>query len=162
MIPRERVYKLLEELDILYEEAIHPPVVTTQEADEFIVGIPGVRTKSLFLTNKKKNQFYLLITDDSKRLDMDHFAHQVDQKKIKFASEELLQSIMKLEPGQVSIFGLMNDTANKVKLFFDKDIMNESRMSFHPNDNTRTIFLTTEDLLSFILHLGYEYHVIEV
>ncbi|EGO8429555.1 prolyl-tRNA synthetase associated domain-containing protein, partial [Enterococcus faecalis] len=48
----------------------HPPALTTEEADSFIEGIEGVRTKSMFLTNKKKMAYYLLIMDDQKRLDM--------------------------------------------------------------------------------------------
>ncbi len=49
----------------------HPPALTTEEADRYIEGVEGVRTKSMFLTNKKKTAFYLLIMDDQKQLDMD-------------------------------------------------------------------------------------------
>lgn len=49
----------------------HPAALTTQEADYYIEGMEGVRTKSMFLTNKKKTAFYLLIMDDQKQLDME-------------------------------------------------------------------------------------------
>ncbi len=49
----------------------HPTALTTQEADYYIEGMEGVRTKSMFLTNKKKTAFYLLIMDDQKQLDME-------------------------------------------------------------------------------------------
>lgn len=44
----------------------HEPALTTEQADRFIEGIEGVRTKTMFLTNKKKRNFYLVIMDDAK------------------------------------------------------------------------------------------------
>ncbi|WP_244264239.1 hypothetical protein [Anaerococcus senegalensis] len=55
--------------------------MTTEEADKFIEGHEGVRTKSMFLTDRKKRNFYLVILDDYKRLDMDLFKGIVDEKK---------------------------------------------------------------------------------
>lgn len=49
----------------------HPTALTTQEADYYIEGMEGVRTKSMFLTNKKKTIFYLLFMDDQKQQDME-------------------------------------------------------------------------------------------
>ena len=43
----------LKELDIVYEVVDHPPAFTTEEADRYIEGKEGVRTKTMFLTNKK-------------------------------------------------------------------------------------------------------------
>ena len=55
-----KVVEKLKELDIPFELVEHEPALTTEQADAFIEGIEGVRTKSMFLTNKKKTQFYLL------------------------------------------------------------------------------------------------------
>lgn len=60
------VYKTLADLGMDYTIVEHPPALTTEEADCYIEGIEGVRTKSMFLTNKKKTAFYLLIMDDQK------------------------------------------------------------------------------------------------
>ncbi len=53
-----------------------PTAFTTEQADSYIEGLEGVRTKSMFLTNKKKTQYYLLIMDDQKPLDMDDFKNK--------------------------------------------------------------------------------------
>ena len=47
----EEVLKKLSELAIPYETIFHPPAFTTEEANQYIEGKAGVRTKSLFLTN---------------------------------------------------------------------------------------------------------------
>ena len=67
----------LKSLDIPFEIVEHPPALTTEEADKYIEGIPGVRTKTMFLTNRKKTEFYLLIMDDQKDLDMKAFKETI-------------------------------------------------------------------------------------
>ena len=50
----KKVEQKLNELNISFEIVEHEPALTTEQADSFIEGIEGVRTKPLFLTNKKK------------------------------------------------------------------------------------------------------------
>ncbi|WP_282929194.1 YbaK/EbsC family protein [Anaerococcus sp. Marseille-Q7828] len=91
------LYKLamdkINDLGIEYEMVEHPPALTTEQADEFIEGVEGVRTKTMFLTDRKKREFYLLIMDDTKRMDMDLFKEIVG-KKVKMASENSLMEKM--------------------------------------------------------------------
>lgn len=152
----QKVADKLNELGIEYELVEHPPALTTEQADEFIEGIEGVRTKTMFLTNRKKKNFYLVIMDDSKRMDMNLFKDIVGEK-VKMASENSLMEKMGLPAGVVSPFGLLNNEDKDIKVYFDKEIMDEERMSFHPNTNEKTIFVTTEDLLKYLDAIGYEY-----
>ncbi|HGI4003211.1 TPA: hypothetical protein ACJSNV_001977 [Streptococcus agalactiae] len=62
----EKVIAVLNQLSISYELVENGPVLLTEQADNLIVGIEGVRTKIMFLTNKKKTKYYLLIMDDQK------------------------------------------------------------------------------------------------
>lgn len=50
----KKVEQKLNELNIPFEIVEHEPALTTEQADSFIEGIEGVRTKTMFLTNKKK------------------------------------------------------------------------------------------------------------
>ena len=140
----------------------HPPAFTTEQADAFIEGIEGVRTKSMFLTNKKKTQYYLLIMDDQKSLDMDLFKDLVSANRIRMASADSLFEKIELPPGTVSPFGLLNNPERDIQVYFDKEIVDEERMSFHPNTNDKTIFLATQDLFKFLTHLGYDYQILEL
>ena len=156
------VKKKLDELDIPFELVEHEPVVTTELADKFIEGIEGVRTKTMFLTNRKKTEFYLLIMDDSKRLDMLRFKEIVSANQIKMASEKSLYEKMMLPPGTVSPFGLLNNNDRDIKVYIDKEIIGEERMSFHPNTNEKTIFIKTSDLLKYLENIGCDANVIEI
>ena len=156
----EEVLKKLSELAIPYETIFHPPAFTTEEANQYIEGKEGVRTKSLFLTNRKKTAYYLLIMDDSKRLDIIKFQESVGNKRLSFASPAKLMGKLGVEPGAVSIFGLLNNQEKDVQVYFDKDIITQEIMSFHPNFNEMTLFIKTSDVLRFLEELGYTSHAV--
>lgn len=159
-------YKMVEnklnELEIDFKIVDHPPAFTTEEADKYIEGHDGVRTKSMFLTDRKKKNFYLVILDDYKRLDMDRFKDIVGEKKVKMASENSLMEKMKLPAGTVSPFGLLNNEDHDIKFFMDKEIADEEIMTFHPNTNDKTLFLKTKDLYKYLDNIGYEVNFIEL
>lgn len=156
----DKVEEKLKELEIDYNIVNHPPALTTEDADRFIEGIEGVRTKTLFLTNKKKRAFYLIIMDEAKRMDMSKFGELVNEKTIKMASSELLDSKLGLPPGTVSPFGLLNNLEKDVKVYVDEEIVNEDIMCFHPNINTKTLFLKTKDLFKFFENIKADVEVI--
>lgn len=158
----QKVVDRLNELGIPFQIVEHKAVLTTEQADRFIEGIEGVRTKTMFLTNKKKRNFYLVIIDDAKRLDMDVFKEIVEENRIKMASAETLNDKMMLLPGTVSPFGLLNNRDKDIQVYFDQEIVSEERMCFHPNTNEKTIFVNTEDLFTFLEVIGYEPHIIKL
>lgn len=162
MDPFERVEAKLNALAIPFQLVEHEPAYTTAAADQYIEGIPGVRTKTMFLTNRRKSNFYLVIMDDKKRLDMDKFKTLVGEKKIRMASEESLYEKMQLTAGTVSPFGLLNNADHDIDVYIDQDIVDEARMSFHPNTNDKTLFVRTSDLFKFLEDLAYPAHIVKL
>ena len=158
----QQVYNTLTNLSIPYEVVEHPPVFTTEEADKWIIGKEGVRSKTLLLTNQKKTTYYLIVMNGEKRLDMVHLADILQEKRLSFASPQRLMNKMALIPGCVSIFGLLNNAEHDIKVYIDQQILSEGFISFHPNDNTKTIFITMEDMFKFLKAIGYEYTIIDL
>lgn len=158
----EQVYQALKEMGIEYEVVEHPPAFTTEEADRYIDGKVGVRSKTLFLVNRNRSTFFLVIMEDSKRLDFKKLANLLSEKRVSFASSEQLMEKMQLSPGVVSLFGLLNNSAKDIQVYLDKDMLQEKIVTFHANDNSKTIFISMEDMYRFILGLGYTYKVIDL
>lgn len=77
-------------------------------------------------------------------------------------SEGSLIKKMKLPAGVVSIFGLLNNDENDIHVYFDKEITKESSMSFHPNINTKNIFLDINDIFNFLENINYIYSIIDI
>ena len=158
----QKVKAKLDELGINFDVVEHPPVLTTEQADSYIEGLKGVRTKTMFLTNKKKTQYYLLIMDDQKLLDMDDFKEQVGANRIRMASLDSLAEKMNLPAGTVSTFGLLNNEEKDILVYFDKDIISEDAMTFHPNTNEKTIFIKTQDLFRFLESIDFNYEILSL
>lgn len=162
MTQYEMVVNKLKELNIGFQQVNHPPALTTEEADKYIEGMEGVRTKTMFLTNKKKTDWFLVVMDDLKRLDMERFEEIAQTKRVKMASPESLMEKMGLPPGTVSIFGLLNNEDHDIKVYFDKEIMGEKIMTFHPNTNEITMFIRTADMMRYFEDIGYEVNVVQL
>ena len=57
----------------------------------------------------------------------------------------------------------MNDSECRVTLFLDNDFMNGlGLIGVHPNDNTATVFLKTEDLMKLIQQHGNTVNVVQI
>ena len=156
--------ELIDELDrlgIKYSMVDHPAAETTEQADKYIEGYEGARTKTMFLHDKKKRH-YMLIMDDAKRLDFKEFQELTGTKRISMAKPEEIEEELGLEPGIISPFGLMNNEAKDVKVYVDQMVLDEPIWTFHPNENTHTIFLDNKDVLRFINEHGFDYEVIDL
>ena len=158
----KKVYEVLKKLNINFEKRDHQAVFTCEEANEFTGDMKGVHTKNLFLRNNKGNNHYLVVTKDSKTLNIKDFEKKIGEKNMSFASKERLLKYLGLTPGGVSIFGLINDETNSVKLIFDSSILENEYINSHPNVNTTTLNLTVVDLMKFIKWSGNEVEFLDI
>ena len=81
---KEEVYKYLDNLNISYQVVNHPKAYSTEDADKYIEGYEGIRTKTMFLYNKNKTNFYLIVMDENKRIDFKKLEEELQEKKLKF------------------------------------------------------------------------------
>jgi len=152
--PEPAVAARLAELGIAYERHEHPAVATVEEAQKYWAGIDAAHCKNLFLRNQKGNRHYLVVLLHSKRADLRAVADQIGDGKLSFASPERLMAHLGLTPGSVSPFGLINDRLHTVRVVLDRDLRATSRVSFHPNINTRTYVIATTDFARFLEACG--------
>ncbi|MDU1505854.1 MAG: prolyl-tRNA synthetase associated domain-containing protein [Limosilactobacillus vaginalis] len=158
----EQVINELDRLGIEYGMVDHPVAETTEQADKYIEGHEGVRTKTMFLKGKKKH-FYLVIMDDQKSMNFKKFQELTGAKRVSMARPSDLQEQLGSHAGVVSPFGLMNNEEHNVKVYFDQEMLAEDPiLTFHPNVNTHTIFIKTPDLMKFIKEQGYDPEIIDL
>ncbi|MFQ7472926.1 MAG: YbaK/EbsC family protein [Anaerovoracaceae bacterium] len=117
--------------------------------------------KNLFIRNDKKQNYYLLTIAGGKRADLKKVRNFLGERPLKFASEEDLDKIMGLKKGSVTPFGILNDSESKVKVLMDRAYRGKI-IGVHPNDNTATVWLKTEDLMNIIISRGNEAEYIEI
>lgn len=143
-----RAYKLLDSLGINYDRTDHPDEpATTMEACEKIDAILNVRIcKNLFLCNRQKTSFYLLIMPGDKPFKTKELSKQMGISRLSFADESFMKELLDLYPGSVSVLGLMNDSERRVQLVIDEDVLSEEFFGCHPCVNTSSIRFKTKDL----------------
>jgi Ala-tRNA(Pro) deacylase len=144
----------LGELGIAFERHEHPPVATVEAAERYWTGIDATHCKNLFLRNQKGNRHYLVVLLHSKRADLRAVADQIGDGKLSFGSPERLMTHLGLTPGSVSPFGLINDRDHAVRVVLDRDLKLARRVSFHPNINTVTYVVSSDDFARFLEACG--------
>lgn len=146
-----RVYDLLDALGIQYKRVDHP-AAQTMEACEEIEKTLGVEIcKNLFLRNRQKTEFYLLMMPGAKPFKTKDITKQLGCARLSFAEPEFMQEFLDITPGSVSVLGLMNDKENRVRLVIDKDILSGEYIGCHPCINTSSLAIKTADILHAFL-----------
>ena len=150
--PREMaVYDFLDSLGIEYERVDHESAFTMEECrrvDDFLA--PAVVCKNLFLTDRKKERFFLCLLKDGKKFVTKEICSQIGVR-LSFASAENMEKYLGLLPGSVSLMGLMNDTGNRVELLVDEDVFDSELFGCHPCMNTSSIRMKTSDAFGVFL-----------
>lgn len=159
---KEKVLKLLEDLDIPFEIHTHPPVATVEEALPYWKEIDATHCKNLFFRNHKGNRHYLVILRHDRKLNIRDLEQRLRQGKITFASSRRMERYLGVSGGSVSLFGLINDRENHVHLFLDAGLKSAARISFHPNENTATVVISYQSFLKFLEWSGNTYEFINL
>lgn len=147
------IYSVLDKLKIAYKEYKHPAVFTVEEAKKLDTG-SGSYNKSIFLRNQKETNFYLVLTLGSKKLNLKTLAVFLNDSKLSFASPEKMMKYLGVTPGSVSAFGLINDVDKVVQVIVDEELLKFDKQGYHPNINTATLIISTEDLKKFLTWTG--------
>ena len=146
-----RVYDLLDELDIEYWRIDHEVAQTMEDCEEVDRILDAVICKNLFLCNRQKTAFYLLMIPDTKVFHTKDLSAQIGSARLSFASPEYMEEFLDITPGSVSVMGLMNDKERRVQLLIDEDVLGGEYIGCHPCINTSSIRLKTKDLVEKVI-----------
>lgn len=153
-----RVYDMLDELNIEYYRSDHISVGTMEECNKVDRKL-GVRIcKNLFLCNRQKTDFYILMMPGDKPFKTRELSSQIGSSRLSFAEEEFMNKFLDITPGSVSIMGLMNDKLNNVQLLIDREVLEQEYIGCHPCINTSSLRIKTSDILNVYLpYINHSY-----
>lgn len=154
-----RTYAFLDSLGVEFDRTDHPDTpATTMEVCAEVDAILDVKIcKNLFLCNRQKTRFYLVVMPGDKPFKTKELSGQMGISRLSFGDESKMTEFLDLHPGSVSVLGLMNDREHRVQLVIDEDVLQEEYFGCHPCENTSSIRFKTADLTDKILPaLGVE------
>lgn len=145
-------YDLLDRLGVPYFRVDHDEAPSIECCAE-VEGLLGVEIcKNLFLCNRQKTQFILLLMPGDKEFRTKELSAQLGISRQSFAGAEPMAQYLGVTPGSVSVLGLMNDAENDVRLVIDRDVVEgRAYIGCHPCRNTSSLRIATSDLLEKIL-----------
>lgn len=146
-----RVYDFLDKLGIKYERTDHEHADTMEACFEIDKVLNTIICKNLFLCNRQKTKFYLLMMPGDKPFKTKILSQALGISRLSFADESFMEEFLDIKPGAVSIMGLMNDTENKVQLIIDKCVIENETLGCHPCVNTSSLKLNTKDVIEKFL-----------
>ncbi|MEE3493680.1 MAG: YbaK/EbsC family protein, partial [Butyrivibrio sp.] len=109
-----RTYDFLDELGIEYKRTDHEPANTMEACNEIDKVLEVLICKNLFLCNRQKTQYYLLMMPGDKKFKTKELSAQINSARLSFADADDMLKFLDIEPGAVSIMGLMNDKEHAV------------------------------------------------
>ncbi len=160
-----RCYDFLDDLGIEYYHIDHRdmPADTMEACEEIDKALGCAICKNLFLCNRQKTQFYLLMMPADKPFKTKDLTAQINSARLSFADAEAMLEHLDITPGSVSVLGLMNDKENSVKLLVDKDILNDRYIGCHPCVNTTSMKIKTSDVFDKLINaVGHQKTVVEL
>lgn len=160
---KQGIYTYLTDQNIKFEVIEHDAVYSMDELGSCELPHKEYDAKNLFIRDDKKNNYWLITVRGNKRTDLKAFRKMYETRPLKFCDEAELKEKLGLYPGAVSPFGLLNNDDNDVVFVMDEDFFEDEQLiGCHPNDNTATVFLDSNDLKNLVEKSGIIVQVINI
>ena len=159
---KQGVYRFLRERGIEYECVEHPAAYNMEEMSHIALPHPEADAKNLFVRDDNKRNYYLLTVRGDRRVDLREFRSRYGTKRLSFASEGDMLELLGLHPGSVTPLGLLNDAEHRVIFYLDAFFLEPPALvGVHPNENTATVWMKTDDLLRLLRTTGADVRIAE-
>ncbi|MCQ8186446.1 prolyl-tRNA synthetase associated domain-containing protein [Parvularcula maris] len=151
MDAENRLYARFAEMGLPYELVEHEATATVADSERLAADMPGGRSKSLLLTDRD-GRLVLATLPGSRRADLQAIGRLCGSKsRLSFALPETMQTVLGVEPGHLSPFALINDSAQRVGMvLIDEALLRASPVWAHPLRNTASIGMAPEHLQAFV------------
>ena len=122
----------------------------------------GEVCKNLFLRDAKGERHFLVVLNKDKKADLKSIQKQLGCTRLGFASEGRLLEYLHLQKGEVTPLGIINDPDALVEVVLDNDLAGKTKLGFHPNDNTATLWISFNSLKKIIKRNGNKIHYVTI
>ncbi len=140
----------------------HPAVFTCEESALLCPEMPGTHTKNLFLRDRRGTRRILVVVSTEKSADLRGLKEMLHADKLSFASPERLKESLGVEPGSVTLLGLVHDPAHAVEVIIDREIWEADCVVCHPLVNTASLSIPHAGVETFLAATGHVPRVIDV
>lgn len=144
------IYESLDRAGIDYTRIESDPGVSMDDCLNIdrAFGIDTVKT--ILLTNRQKNKFWLYVTHARKPFITKEFGASLQIPRVSFADEELMLAILGTAHGAATPFGLLRDEASEVTFVMDRDVAARDKIVLTDGDPCGFIAISNADLFRLL------------
>lgn len=147
------IYESLEREGISFRRINSDPGISMDDCLNIdrAFGIDTVKT--ILLTNRQKNKFWLYVTHARKPFITKAFGASLQIPRVSFADEELMLQILGTPHGAATPFGLLRSEANDVTFVMDRDVAARDKIVITDGDPCGFIAIANQDLFRLLRKL---------
>jgi Ala-tRNA(Pro) deacylase len=98
-----------------------------------------------------------------KKFKTKELSSQINSARLSFAEADDMLRCLDIEPGAVSVMGLLNDVNKEVNLLIDEDVLKGEYLGCHPCVCTSSLKIKTADIIDkFLPATGHDYTTVHL
>ncbi len=157
-VTSDQLLEMLTDNGFFYQRFDHIPLRTVSDSKQVRDGFlstqeGGGHIKNLYLRDKKKNNFLLVLPEDAE-LDLKTLSVLIGSSRLSFGSENRLFDNLGVRPGAVTPLAMINGAHHAVNLYMDSRLRGVAYLYMHPLVNDRTVAMKPTDVEAFLKQHG--------
>ena len=144
------IYESLERAGIDYTRIESDPGISMDDCLNIDRAFGIETVKTILLTNRQKNKFWLYVTHARKPFITKEFGAALQIPRVSFADEELMMELLGTRHGAATPFGLLRPQAADVTFVMDHDVAAREKIVLTDGDPCGFIAITTTDLFRLL------------
>ena len=144
---QKKTYQTLQDLHIPFQRVDTDEVIKMDDCVQINKALQMKMVKTLLLCNRKQDEFYLFVTTADKPFRSKEFSSALGIPRVSFAPAIILEGLLGTKLGATTIFSLLLDEDNAVKIILDQDVFIEEWYGCSDGTTTGYLKLKTEQIV---------------
>ncbi|MBD5357073.1 MAG: prolyl-tRNA synthetase associated domain-containing protein [Bacteroides sp.] len=147
---QKMIYEHLINSDISYTRIESDPGISMDDCLNIDKAFGIETVKTILLTNRQKNKFWLYVTHARKAFITKEFGAALQIPRVSFADEGLMKEILGTPHGAATPLGLLREEAKEVNFVMDKDVAERDKIVITDGDPCGFIAISIQDLFNLL------------
>ncbi|MBD5180955.1 MAG: prolyl-tRNA synthetase associated domain-containing protein [Bacteroidales bacterium] len=147
---QQLIYESLEKAGIPYTRIESDPGISMDDCLNIDMAFGIETVKTILLTNRQKNKFWLYVTHARKPFITKEFGASLGIPRVSFADEPLMMEILGTSHGAATPFGLLRNEAAETVFVMDRDVAAREKIVLTDGDPCGFIAIANEDLFRLL------------
>lgn len=146
----ELIYTALVESATPFTRVESDPGITMEDCLNLDRAFGVATVKTILLTNRQKNRFWLYVTDAQTPFVTKDFCRSLEIPRVSFADEELMLQLLGCKHGAATPLALLRDKDCRIEFVMDRDIAQREALVITEADPCGFICLATNALFDLL------------